>query len=263
MRSFYLFHVYFTVRRILYEIGGIESVFALSDDPTFKQRDNKYVIAAYKKIVVSSVSTPVLTSALHIEKTTGLALCTFGLHIVGLSLLINHYPDPDLALFDDERQTDRTKDDYKANGIYYVRNDQGADKQFEYFVPNYSQGITNPGLARINQPIEAYCYCILGAQARTRSSIQGVSGSAIETQRAFLDRIEESIVLKNISNSIQRYQEAIADTKTRLDFGTRSLAHALAHGNKQGEHCWLQQHASNIRCQHESRCQQQRKPRVT
>ena len=25
-------------------------------------------------------------------------------------------------------------------------------------------------------------------------------------------------MLKNISNSIQRYQEAIADTKTRLDF---------------------------------------------
>ena len=39
-----------------------------------------------------------------------------------------HYPDPDLALFDDERQTDRTKDDYKANGISFVRNDQGAGR---------------------------------------------------------------------------------------------------------------------------------------
>ena len=82
VRSFCLFHVYFTMRRILYEIGGIESVSALPDDPTFKQRDNKYAIAAYKKSVVSSVSTSVLTSALHMEKTTGLAPCTFGLHIV-------------------------------------------------------------------------------------------------------------------------------------------------------------------------------------
>ena len=49
VRSFYQFHVYFTVRRILYEIGGIESVTALPDDPTFKQRDNKYEIASYKK----------------------------------------------------------------------------------------------------------------------------------------------------------------------------------------------------------------------
>ena len=83
-----------------------------------------------------------------------------------------HYPDPDLALFDDERITKIEDPNYKANGIYFVRNDQGADKQFEYFVPNYSQGITYPGLARFNQSIEAYCYCILGAQARTRSTIQ-------------------------------------------------------------------------------------------
>ena len=119
-----------------------------------------------------------------------------------------NYPDPALAMFDDGREKDMTKSDYKANGIYFVRNDQGADKQFEYFVPNYSQRITYPGLARINQSIEAYCYCILGAQARTRSTIQSVSGGAIETQREFLDRIEDSIVLKNISNSIQRYQKS-------------------------------------------------------
>ena len=50
MRLFYIFHFFFTVRRILYEIGGIESVSALPDDPTFRQRDNKYEIASYKKI---------------------------------------------------------------------------------------------------------------------------------------------------------------------------------------------------------------------
>ena len=50
VRSFYQFHVCFTVRRILYEIGEIESVSALPDDSTFKQRGNKYAIASYKKI---------------------------------------------------------------------------------------------------------------------------------------------------------------------------------------------------------------------
>ena len=99
-----------------------------------------------------------------------------------------------------------------------MRNDQGADKRFKYFVPNYSQGLTKAGLARINQSIEAYCYCILSAQARTRSTNHGVSSGAIEIQRKFHNRIEDSITLMNISNSIQRYQEAIADTRTRLDF---------------------------------------------
>ena len=152
------------------------------------------------------------------EKNNGFGTVYIWVTYSGPEATDYHYPDPDLALFDDERVTKLTDPNYKANGIYYVRNDQGADKQFEYFVPNYSQGITYPGLARINQSIETYCYCILGAQARTLSTIHGVSGGAIETQREFKDRIEDSIVLQNISDNIQRYQKAIADTKTRLDF---------------------------------------------
>ena len=136
----------------------------------------------------------------------------------GPSFTDYNYPDPDLALFDDERVTDRNDPNYRANGICFVRNDQGADKQFQHFVPNYSQGLTKAGLARINQLIEAFCYCVLGSQAKTRVSILGDSGGATETQRMFLNRIEDSIILKDISNSIQRYQNAINDTKTRLDF---------------------------------------------
>ena len=134
--------------------------------------------------------------------------------------------------------TDRDDPYYSANEIYFVRNDQGADKEFEYFVPNYSQGLTMAGLGRINQSNEAYCYCILGAQARTRSTIHGVSGGSIETQTEFLDRIEDSIALKN---SIQRYQEAIADTKTRLDFavaqGVWLMPSRMVINTE--KHCWI------------------------
>ena len=34
-----------------------------------------------------------------------------------------NYPDPDLALFDDEHVTDRTDPNYRANEMYFVRND--------------------------------------------------------------------------------------------------------------------------------------------
>ena len=89
-----------------------------------------------KKSVVSSVSTPALISASHKEKTTGLVLFTFGSYS-GPKATDYHYPDPVLALFDDERVTKLEDRNYKANGIYFIRNDQGANKQFEYFVPNY------------------------------------------------------------------------------------------------------------------------------
>ena len=40
IRAFYIFHVYFTVRRILYQLGGIQSISALPGDPTFSQMNN-------------------------------------------------------------------------------------------------------------------------------------------------------------------------------------------------------------------------------
>ena len=88
VRSFYLFHVYFTVSRILYEIGGIESVTALPDDPTFKQRDNKYEIASYKKICGEFGIDPSSDFRFtHGKKNTGLALSTFRSHIVNPGLV--------------------------------------------------------------------------------------------------------------------------------------------------------------------------------
>ena len=52
LRSFYLFHVYFTTRRILYEMGGIQSISALPGDPTFNEKDNPYDEVAYRRICV-------------------------------------------------------------------------------------------------------------------------------------------------------------------------------------------------------------------
>ena len=48
--SFYQFHVYYTVRRILHELGGIQSISALPGDPIFSQANNKYDVASYKMI---------------------------------------------------------------------------------------------------------------------------------------------------------------------------------------------------------------------
>ena len=103
-----------------------------------------------------------------------------------------HYPDPDLALFDDERITDRSNSDYKANGISFMRNEQGADKQFEHFVPDHANGFTLAGLGRLNRSIEVFGYCILGAQVNALSSIIGPLGTAKNAQKAFLTLFDDS-----------------------------------------------------------------------
>ena len=50
VRAFYKFHIYFTVRRILFQMGGIQSISTLPGDPTFDQFNNKYDVASYKRI---------------------------------------------------------------------------------------------------------------------------------------------------------------------------------------------------------------------
>ena len=109
VRSFYIFHVYSTVRRILYEIGGIESVSVLPDDPTFKQRDNKYEIAAYKKICGEFDINPNTDVRFTHGKNNGLSTVYNWVTYSGPKTTNYHYPNPDLALFDDERVTDIKK----------------------------------------------------------------------------------------------------------------------------------------------------------
>ena len=122
------------------------------------------------------------------------------------------YPNPH-GKFSDEGGT-------TADGdlIQFIRNDHGPDTQFEHFVLNKTLGLTQAGLARMNQSIEAFVYCILGAQVNVRSSILGTGGRAKETQTEFLVLMEDAIRTPDISKSVQRYQLAIDEAKVRLDF---------------------------------------------
>ena len=202
-------------------MGGEQSISALPDDPTFNQKDNKYNITAYKKICDEFGVDPGTDFRFTYKKNHGLGNVYIGVTGEGPISTDYDYPgEPDLARFNDERITDRNNENYKANGISFVRNDDGAVTQFEHFLPNYAQGLTQPGLARMNQTIEAFVYCILGAQVRTRSSILGSGGRAFETQRVFLTLLEDAIVMNDISKSVQRYQLAIDAAKVRLDFAT-------------------------------------------
>ena len=81
----------------------------------------------------------------------------------------------------------------KGNVIYCIRNYDSAERQFDYFMVDNSLGLSQAGMARLNQSIEAFVYCILKAQVKVRSSILGASGSVKETQREFLILMEDAI----------------------------------------------------------------------
>ena len=92
-----------------------------------------------------------------------------------------------------QRLADEGGTDSAGNELDYIRNDQGVDRQFQYFVSDSANGITPAGLARLNQSIEAFVYYILGSQVNVRSGILEYGDRAKEAQREFLVLLEDAI----------------------------------------------------------------------
>ena len=217
VRTFYQFHVYYTTRKILYEMGGIQSKNALPDDPAFNQKDNPYDVASYKRLYAEFGIDPSTDFRFTHGQNHGLGYVNIMYSDGPFAHKQWKYPPADFS----NPSSQRFKGDSGTtanNTIAFIRNDQGADKQFEHFVPNQTSGLTLNGLGRINRSIEAFGYCILGAQANTRSSILGTLGIARNTQTDFLVLIEDALKTLTVSNAPVKYQDAIEATKVRLNF---------------------------------------------
>ena len=210
VRAFYKFHIYFTVRRILFQMGGIQSISALPGDPTFDQFNNKYDVASYKRICNEFRVDPSSDFRFTTGENHGLGSVYIYVSYVGPDKTSASYPG--FNKFSDEGGSGS-----KGNLIYYIEPDDAAYGQENWFCPNVAEGLTQAGLARINQSIEAFVYCVLGSQVNVRSSILGSGGRAKEAQSEFLVLVEDSIRQPDLAKSVQRYQLAVDEAKVRLN----------------------------------------------
>ena len=210
VRSFFWFHVYFTVRRILFELGGPQNSLPLPGDTAFSQTENKYDIPSFERICAEFGISPNADFRFKRGDNHGLGSVFEYFSYSGYTKTPYEYPSKETK-FEDEGG--RASD---GNLVPYIENTE-ARNQYEYFLCPVSHGLTSAGLSRINQTIESFCYAILGSQVDVRSSISGSQGSAIETQRQFLSMVEDAIRNPEISKSVQRFQLAIQSAKVRLD----------------------------------------------
>ena len=210
VRNFYLFHVYFTVRRILFQMGGIQSISALPGDPTFNQFDNKYDEASYKRICAEFGVDP--SSDFRFTRGANNGLGDVYIYVSNVGPINSGADYPGYDKFSDEGGSAS-----KGNVIYYIEPGDAAYAQADWFCPNVAEGLTQAGLSRINQSIEAFVYCVLGSQVNVRSSILGSGGRAKEAQSEFLVLVEDAIRQPDLAKSVQRYQLAIDEAKVRLN----------------------------------------------
>ena len=213
IQGFIKFHVYFTVRRILYELGV-----PLPDETAFNQTDNVYTKSAFEALCnefgVVNADFRWIRGRNHglgdvFEYYSGEGYRN--VHVDrGYDVEANTWPSK-RHLFSDEGGSDG-----KGNLISLIRNDD-AVAQYSWFVPAKGIGLTRRGMGRINRSLEAFVYCVLGSQVNIRSGIVGDSGGAVEAQQEMIKLFESAVIEEDLSTSVQRYQLAVQEAKLRLD----------------------------------------------
>ena len=138
VRTFYQFHVYYTTRKILYEMGGIQSKNALPDDPAFNQKNNPYDVASYKRICAEFGVDPSTDFRFTYGQNHGLGYVNIMYSDGPFAQKKWQYPPADLSNPSSQRLAGDSGTTTN-NTIAFIRNDQGADTQFEHFVPGANQ----------------------------------------------------------------------------------------------------------------------------
>ena len=210
IQGFLKFHVYFTVRRVLYELGV-----PLPDESAFDQTNNVYTKSAFEALCNEF---GVVSADFRFKRGRNHGMSDVYIHYSGESELYDidqfnkeSYWPRGVYLFSDEGGTSR-----KGNHITNIHN-EGAKTQYSWFVPSQGIGLTRRGMGRINRSLEAFVYCVLGAQVNIRSGIVGNSGGAVEAQQEMLKLFESAVIEEDLATSVQRYQLAVQGAKLRLD----------------------------------------------
>ena len=128
---------------------------ALPGDPTFNPFNNHCDMASYKRICAEFGIDPSSDFHFTIRKNHGLG------RVNGEMQLDFKYPG--WMKFGDEGGKV-----IKGNLISYIRPHPVTATQYDWFAPKTASGLTQAGLSRINQSMEAFIYCILGAQVNVQ-----------------------------------------------------------------------------------------------
>ena len=176
-------------------MGGIQSVSALPGDSTFNPSSSNYDVASYNRICAEFGINPASDFRFTGGKNHGLGNVNIWATDAGPEKMETTWPGP-YKFKDDGGKS------IKGDLLSFVRPDDVP--QYDWFAPNKTAGLTKAGLARTNESIEAFVYCILGAQVNVRSSIIGEGGRAKEAQTEFLTLMESAISQPDLTKTVQR-----------------------------------------------------------
>ena len=208
-RSVFRFYVYYQVRRILDELQA-----PLPQDQAWSPFQNPYDRRAYERICREFGVDPETDWSQKDSNSRGL----------GTVYQYNHGYQPK-GSWNQSRMRFQPDSSLSANSslwarehVSYISQGPEADEAWSSFILDNSQGLTAPGVERLNDSIHTYVWAILGAQAQIRTSILG-SGTAFDAQNQFLANREDAISSPvGIPSAIERYQSVLQHASSKVDF---------------------------------------------
>lgn len=192
---------------------------ALPRDPMFSQSNNKHDIPSFKRICIEFRVDSTTDFRFTQGQNNGLGY-VYVIYDGESSWPFKKWIYPPVTLSNSSHQrfvTDKSlAGKGKGNILWFIRNEQRADKQFDWLVANKANRLSQAGISRLNQWIEAFVYCILGAQVNVQSRILAEGGQAKEAQSEFWRVVEGRHQAARPGQVWQRYQLAVDEAKVRL-----------------------------------------------
>lgn len=197
MKSIYLFHFYYTLRRVLSELQV-----PLPTNKNFNPFNNIYDKAAYQRLCNEFNINPNTDFRQKLDRNQGMG--SLYRYAVGNPYDLGYVPG--FTSFSHNSQVP----------LLYIR--QKHQNAFTTFILDISQGFTQSGVERLNESIRTYVWCLLGSQAQTRSNIIG-EGTSFDSQKQFLMNLEDAInSVVDLPSSIKRYQDTLKYASSKVDY---------------------------------------------
>ena len=200
--SVFRFHVYYQTRKILEEMSC-----TIPGESIFNATDNRINMLKFQKICNEFNIGSNKDFRNKMGDNGGLGTMFDYVTNIGYEALKGVVYNPNEFGFIENSTNEMHKIDYVWQ--------KDAIDAWKHFLLEKSDKFTRAGFIRVDDSIRTYVYCILGAQAQTRSSIL----TSPESQQTFVDILEKNInSMFSIPESINQYQNSITNTHAKIDY---------------------------------------------
>ena len=212
IQSVYRFHVYYQIRRILGEMQV-----PLPNDETWNAMENSYDRRGYEKICDEFGVSP--NSDWRVSGLNqGFGPIFYYWNRRYIKVVDEHRKVSDGEYDPKEMSFKHPTEGHTTHVDYFEQETNVVSRAWRLFMLKKSDGLTRPGVERLDDSIQTYMWAVLTAQVQIRTGILG-TGAAFRAQTQFQNNVETAINSPvDAQAAITRYQDVVQNASSEINF---------------------------------------------